>query len=304
MSKLRGWNSEYSELVPTTSWECHVAGIQINNTKFVAIAHAPTRTKVTSNQSSTLFIPIHGRSNKAEINRSSVVWNTGEHAAYAPEGERIANGGSRSVLMVDIDQKKILNTMAIMSGTDLAFDKEFDFSSPAAVALRVGRISFDTIIHSLCSTIDSLSKDQHLLNHSGIDDTFYRVFCMMFKPKLFLGETERFLYDSRIRRNLDKACQYAMAHLDQPISLTDLEKVASLSRRALQYAFRKKFGCTPMQWIRLERINAAHKRILNAQPGDSISQIAIASGFNSLSNFSRYYRQQFGVLPSEMRSRL
>jgi AraC-like DNA-binding protein len=299
MATMRGWNTEYNALIPGTAWECRVAGVQVNGTKLVAVAHAPTRTKVMSNASSTVFVPIHGQANVAQINRSRVLWNPGEHAAYAPQGERIGDGGYRSVLMIDIDRNKMLDTIATMSGRERASLKTFDFDTPSAIALTAGNISFDVVIRNLCATMDSLGLDPQLLGRLGLDDMFYRVLAMMFEPKLFLGSTENIRPATQGTRGLDQVCQYVMAHLERPITLTQLEQVASLSRRALQYAFLKKFGCTPMQWVRTQRINLAHQRLLKAGPDDTVTSIALSSGFNSLSMFARYYQMQFGMLPSE-----
>lgn len=90
-----------------------------------------------------------------------------------------------------------------------------------------------------------------------------------------------------------------MANLFNTITLTDLENVAMLSGRALQYAFMKTYGCSPMVWIRQQRLLKARDHLVSAQSGTTVTTIAIECGFSSTSAFSSYYQQQFNERPSE-----
>jgi transcriptional regulator GlxA family with amidase domain len=96
---------------------------------------------------------------------------------------------------------------------------------------------------------------------------------------------------------------WLLAHLDQPISLSELEQRSSYSRRALQYAFKQRFGCGPMQWLRQQRM--AKARALLEQPGSSggLAHVAQACGYICQGSFSRDFVARYGEPPSQVRRR-
>ena len=78
-----------------------------------------------------------------------------------------------------------------------------------------------------------------------------------------------------------------------------LERRSFYSRRALQYAFRDRLGCTATQWIRIQRLDLAQRLLLNPTPEQTVGQVARTCGYRSHSLFSVEYRQRFLVRPSE-----
>jgi AraC family carnitine catabolism transcriptional activator len=90
--------------------------------------------------------------------------------------------------------------------------------------------------------------------------------------------------------------------LEIPLSLDDLAQRAQCSRRQLTRQFQDQLGCAPMHYYRMLRLNRA-KQLLS-QSGLSVSEVAMAVGFQSLSTFSRRFATQFGYPPRELRTRL
>jgi hypothetical protein len=52
---------------------------------------------------------------------------------------------------------------------------------------------------------------------------------------------------------IDELVDWIHAHCHEAISLSDLEERSHYSRRSLQYAFKARFGCGPMQYLRRQR---------------------------------------------------
>ncbi|MFM1811737.1 MAG: hypothetical protein RLZZ336_675 [Cyanobacteriota bacterium] len=100
------------------------------------------------------------------------------------------------------------------------------------------------------------------------------------------------------RDALDDLISYIKDNLDQPLNLTVLQNRSHYSRRALQYAFRERLGCTATQWIRSQRLDLARSRLLAAAPGDTVSSIAQACGYHAMGLFSIDFQQRFHVKPS------
>ena len=68
----------------------------------------------------------------------------------------------------------------------------------------------------------------------------------------------------------------------------------------LERAFRREFGMSPTEYIRVRRLAAANRRLKRAEGADKqIARLAMDVGFNHLGRFSAAYRRQFGELPSD-----
>lgn len=91
---------------------------------------------------------------------------------------------------------------------------------------------------------------------------------------------------------------YIKANLSRPIRLSDLEVLSGLGERALRHAFQKHFGCSPMHWVRLQRLDLARTRLNRPVPGVGVTDIALEAGFTRLGDFAAAYRRRFGEAPS------
>jgi len=87
------------------------------------------------------------------------------------------------------------------------------------------------------------------------------------------------------------------------LTLTEIEIATGLSSRALQYAFKARFGISPMEWQRRERMVMARTRLMQAAPTETITEVAHSMGFSSSSAFATLYKRYLGELPSETRWR-
>ncbi|MEW2413154.1 helix-turn-helix domain-containing protein [Streptomyces sp. NPDC046866] len=88
------------------------------------------------------------------------------------------------------------------------------------------------------------------------------------------------------------------AHAD--IGLGHIAAAAHVTPRALQYAFRRHAGTTPLAYLRRVRLERAHTELLAADPGGGTTVTAVAArwGFGHTGRFAAAYRQVYGVPPS------
>ena len=103
-----------------------------------------------------------------------------------------------------------------------------------------------------------------------------------------------------MKQTLDDLIAFIQANLDQPLNLAVLENHTHYSRRALQYAFRQRLGCTASQWIRSQRLDLAYQYLQQPEATDSVSSIAIRCGYHSTSLFSIDFQQRFHIKPSHL----
>jgi AraC-like DNA-binding protein len=91
------------------------------------------------------------------------------------------------------------------------------------------------------------------------------------------------------------------ANLHRGLSLPELSERSGWSPRSLQYAFQRRFGCGPMQWVRRRRLEAARQALQGADPAEPVARIARRCGYVNLSSFSRDIMRTYGRPPSALR---
>jgi AraC family transcriptional regulator len=100
-------------------------------------------------------------------------------------------------------------------------------------------------------------------------------------------------YVQRVNRAID----HIVGHLDEPLRLRDLARVALLSPFHFHRVFQALLGATPADFVQRLRLEKA--LVLLSHPRrPSLTAIALACGFSSSSDFSRCFKRRFGVPPS------
>lgn len=104
----------------------------------------------------------------------------------------------------------------------------------------------------------------------------------------------------RRQRIVAKARDLVLAHHDQAITVPQLCEQLFVSRRTLQYCFEDVLGMSPMQYLRLIRLNGARRHLRQASSKSlTVQDVAADWGFWHFSQFSSDYRKLFGRSPSE-----
>jgi len=93
--------------------------------------------------------------------------------------------------------------------------------------------------------------------------------------------------------------EYALFHIDDQVRVSDLCRVAAVSERTLEYAFKELMGLTPMAYLTRLRLHRVRQALLAANSGSTTVSIeALNWGFWHFGEFSRAYKECFGELPS------
>jgi AraC-like DNA-binding protein len=89
------------------------------------------------------------------------------------------------------------------------------------------------------------------------------------------------------------------ANLAEPIGVEELASVIGSNSRAVQAAFRRLRGCSPLQAVIARRLDAARRALLAPDAATSVTGVALDCGFFHFGRFSQRYRAAFGERPSE-----
>lgn len=101
------------------------------------------------------------------------------------------------------------------------------------------------------------------------------------------------VYVERVNRAID----YIIAHLAEDLSLEVVASAAHFSRFHFHRVFQAIMGETLGQFVKRLRLERALTMIAHGRK-QSLTEIALATGFGSSSDFSRSFRQRYGVPPS------
>ncbi|MFP4283802.1 MAG: helix-turn-helix domain-containing protein [Opitutales bacterium] len=101
---------------------------------------------------------------------------------------------------------------------------------------------------------------------------------------------------------VERACRLVRAEYTQPLSLPACAQRLGVSSGHLSRTFHHSTGLRFVEYI--ARVRADHARRHLGASNESITEIAFACGFQSLSQFHRTMRAHFGCSPGELRERM
>lgn len=100
-------------------------------------------------------------------------------------------------------------------------------------------------------------------------------------------------------RRIDRVIDHLTDHLDTPLKLADLAKVACFSEYHFHRVFRAMTGETVNDFTNRLRLEKAAR--LLKRTGQSATEIALECGFSSSATFSRAFNKSFGTSPIKYR---
>lgn len=119
-------------------------------------------------------------------------------------------------------------------------------------------------------------------------------------------DAEKNLGSDQYHRDPDVETQKKMAayigrHYGEKLTLEAIAAAGHVSRSKCCQIFRRFMGQTPIEYVNTYRLKLS--RDLLVETDKSVTEIALACGFNHLSYFSRIFFRAFGATPSEYRAR-
>jgi len=99
---------------------------------------------------------------------------------------------------------------------------------------------------------------------------------------------------------LRRAIAFIEENAHREIMLSDIAEHVYVTPRTLQYMFRQRLDCTPMDYLRKVRLHRAHHDLLRAtRESTTVTQIANRWGFAHIGRFAAYYREIYGRSPHD-----
>lgn len=156
---------------------------------------------------------------------------------------------------------------------------------------------FTTMAHRFISIADSRPQ---LLNSDSAVQSFHTEFLEAAKELFRQNQHSTNRHFARWRHQAKLAEDIALTDFDLSLSITELSEKTDIPERTLRHVFRRCFGLSPAQYLRVLRLHQARQQLLVSRlDHTTVTQVAFGLGFWDLGRFAGAYRLLFGELPSK-----
>lgn len=98
---------------------------------------------------------------------------------------------------------------------------------------------------------------------------------------------------------IEEVMRYIRAHIGEPLDREQLADVAGFSVPHFHRIFTAHVGESAISYVRRIRLERAARKL--RMGAVDITEVALAAGYDSHAAFSKAFKQQFGLSPSEFR---
>ena len=229
-------------------------------------------------------------------------------ALYLPDGfDGAAEHHNAQGLKLRLDSRRLTDAAVRLS--EFAWSRRrFEQLLQQTISIQRGSRDSDRYLQRLLALASLMHEwgDHNAIEAQqlGLEEVLDRLVVLSFWGDWILGVTSRRAAGATEKASIiDELLAWIRANCHRSISLAELEQRSGYSQRSLRNAFQERFGCAPNEWIRRTRMESARQRLLDAQPGDTVSTIAVEHGYCHVSQFSRDFRGVFGLQPSQVMRR-
>jgi AraC-like DNA-binding protein len=207
--------------------------------------------------------------------------------SWSPDGRQ---------LLLRIDWSLLEREMLAWTGRDPREPIEFDQSQ----ALAMEKVA--TLTHAVSMLCDDLRGESSGLDHPLVRGRIAAALASALLVGMPHNHSRAFevAEPSIAPASVRRAERFIEDNAEKAIGLADVACAAGASPRALQMAFRRFRDTTPMAHLRALRLDLARSELARGGlDGGSVTSVANAHGFGSLSRFAADYKARFHEQPSE-----
>lgn len=299
---IPGMNA-YDPLTEPSAFRSKTATLRLPTVTVVATAISPTLVDRQGNPQLTFMVPFAGEAaSTCRIEGQTLNWGRGLGGILMPDTDADirGTGGFRSHLLWNLQRERLASTAQAMLGLGAPVDLGTD--RLRLLPEQVAGVTTEGALQGLLPLLEMHRRQPAMLARLGVEDLFYRLSVMLLRPDLFEAPPPPSAELDRRRRLLDPLCEHISAHLSEVITLSDLERFSGLSARSLQLAFNEVHGCSPMAWIKTQRLLRVRQALL-ARSDVPIEALALSAGFQNMPPFFLAYKRRFGETPGQTRQR-
>lgn len=205
------------------------------------------------------------------------------------EGEVVEASPEKPLLglFLSMETRTMVETLLEMVNSDSAGDADTEVMPGLTVAQWNDHDDFTEALGRLLALLDDPAA-LRLLGNGRMKEVIFAIL------RGGAGATVRQAFGGL--HDISQALTFLRANLYEAIAIDDLAKQAGMSRAAFHRKFKAITTYSPIQFIKLHRLNAASRLIAR---GTTVSEAAYQVGYASPSQFSRDFRRYFGQSPRQ-----
>jgi len=289
---------DFSVLGSKSAFASRKADVEINGLKLVALSHSPYHLARVGCQFPEIWVPLTGE--LVAYDGEAQHRHGGGLAYFCNSDRRDVETSTVSVIGFRFDMQRLNAVHRSMVGLRSARDVR---PHTRTIELTANGVNLLPMIQNILRQVDALQGNSRVLGNLAIDDSIYRLLAVILEPDILKDAADPTGRSENSIKRISGLCEFLRATLAEPISLSDMEKLSGLSARSLQYAFQRAYGMTPKEWVKTQRLHAAHAILTRSRDYVKLTALAYDFCFPSPSAFSQAYQKQFGELPSETLAR-
>ena len=247
-----------------------------------------------------IHLPLRGQL-EAVIGNDSVACNPNVAAIISPTRERcqLVSEAESSRIQLSLTKAGLTGHLAALLGEPPI--APLDFAPTIDLARGYGR----SLARYVLMAVADLEQAGSVLWNARTVSTFeqFIMTALLLSHQHNYSDALRRLDRPIAPRDVRRAVDYIDAHLDQAVTIADLVAATGVAGRTLFIHFKSFKGVSPMCYLRNARLRQVRERLLRSEPGSSVTEIAMSSGFTHMGRFSLIYRKRFGESPSETHKR-
>lgn len=287
-----------------------VSGVRIGDLSVTAAASEPLLAKTLAEPHLAFIVPVLG-AGKITQGARSVEWSAGRAVISNSHDVPLeCLSGATSVITLRPSPEKLRQVLRGALDGDGDARRADDLMARMLVRgpmVDLGRnwsVDYHAAIRNVAQLIDNCDCDEALLARIGLEDVVNRLLAQLMVEQERAGQGEDGAMSiPRSVRAVDLICDHVRSRIGRPMSMSEMEDLTGLSGRALNYAFRARFDCSPQEWQRNFLLDHARLLLRDTNYTGSVKAMAYELGFSSASSFAAFYRQRFGERPSQTLAR-
>ena len=203
--------------------------------------------------------------------------------------------GNVRAIIVTIERKTLEKQLENIIGLPLSGAIQFE----TAMSMDSGAIkSWWRLINTIENEFkhsDSLFIDGACVNKMEQIVLQSLLYCQPHNYSQWLTDDAPAVAPAHVRR----AEVFMQSNLQHNISLEDIVSASNVPERTLLDAFKKFRGISPMQFLKMIRLQSAREELLDKKSSKNLTDVAHHWGFNHTGRFSIDYKARYGESPSD-----
>ncbi len=244
----------------------------------------------------------------AVVTQGTIEVFTGTTSIILKEGEGIFINADTLHQMKPVGKNRVYMFTIVAHPCILGIEKGFLISSkyvtPFITNDNIKGQVFKSDIEWQNEVIINLRKiyDSYVQKKYGYEYKLHNLLCSIWfamVEHVWSSQIAEITYKDLDENRIYQALQYIQSHYMEAVSLEDICRQLSISKSECCRCFKRNLRMTPFEYLMIHRVSIAAKLLENTN--QTITEIAIGTGFNSNSYFCKIFKKYMSVSPMEYR---